>query len=124
MAQRSNGPGWVAARTAALDRDKRCRRCGSQQNMHVHHIVARYDGGTNDLSNLITLCYNCHMEWHAFEAHPVGRSMWAAWLDSPPFPVLLRIWADEGFGHMTLDECRSMYLEAIVCFRVPGVQHG
>jgi len=40
---------------------KRCEHCKeSVDQPHVHHIVARADGGTNTDSNLMILCPNCH----------------------------------------------------------------
>lgn len=47
-----------------LERDKhKCRYCG-EIGKFVHHIKARALGGSNDLSNLITLCNPCHMKSH------------------------------------------------------------
>lgn len=41
-----------------------CQDCGRTPDylmlLHVHHIIPRRDGGTNDPSNLITLCSGCH----------------------------------------------------------------
>jgi 5-methylcytosine-specific restriction endonuclease McrA len=30
------------------------------RELHVHHIVPRSEGGTDALSNLVTLCHVCH----------------------------------------------------------------
>lgn len=41
----------------------RCRECGAtnkQTRLHVDHIVPVAKGGTNDLSNLQTLCEECN----------------------------------------------------------------
>lgn len=48
-----------------------CRRCGifapwGEGRIVIHHINALLDGGGNDESNLCTLCFNCHTEWHNF----------------------------------------------------------
>lgn len=41
-----------------------CQSCGIKsplgRRLHVHHILPRWLGGTNELSNLITLCISCH----------------------------------------------------------------
>ena len=37
--------------------------CGKRAN-HIHHIVFRSRGGTDDLSNLIGLCESCHDRAH------------------------------------------------------------
>jgi 5-methylcytosine-specific restriction endonuclease McrA len=50
-----------AARRQAMQRDgNRCVECGSTQDLQVHHIVPRREGGSHELSNLITLCAACH----------------------------------------------------------------
>ena len=52
-----------AIRATVLRRDKRiCQACGKPpKSPQVHHIKARRRGGTDELSNLITLCGRCHM---------------------------------------------------------------
>jgi len=48
-------------RLDVLKRDNsRCRRCSSNQNLEVHHLLAISHGGSNIDTNLITLCKNCH----------------------------------------------------------------
>lgn len=50
----------------ALLRDgKRCRLCGFDLALNVHHIVPKAKGGSHDPSNLITLCPNHHALVHA-----------------------------------------------------------
>lgn len=39
----------------------RCVTCGSFKDLHVDHIVALTNGGTDDLDNLQTLCAVCNM---------------------------------------------------------------
>lgn len=41
-----------------------CARCGAKENLHKHHIVPLYRGGTNDLKNIIVLCNSCHKREH------------------------------------------------------------
>jgi 5-methylcytosine-specific restriction endonuclease McrA len=54
-----------------LDRDDwRCQKCGSLENLQVHHRVKRSQQGSDALGNLTTLCAYCHMAEHgqlAFE---------------------------------------------------------
>ena len=49
-------------RKAVILRDKcKCQMCGKENTiLEVHHIIPRRDNGANTLSNLITLCSNCH----------------------------------------------------------------
>lgn len=56
-----------------------CQQCGygskgfgnpydgyaQSHRIHAHHIVPIRDGGTNDLSNIITLCSRCHGMEHS-----------------------------------------------------------
>lgn len=41
-----------------------CTRCGGTHLLAVHHIVQPRVGGTNDESNLRTLCCSCHAVIH------------------------------------------------------------
>lgn len=46
-------------------RDKhKCTECKSKTDLQVHHIVFRENGGTEEPSNLITLCEFCHADKH------------------------------------------------------------
>ena len=52
------------------ERDQRCLRCGDKATgkaLHAHHLVPVAMGGTNELSNLISLCNRCHKRFeHRF----------------------------------------------------------
>lgn len=51
--------------SAAKKRDgAKCRICGFDLAVEVHHILPRSAGGTHELSNLITLCPNHHAMVH------------------------------------------------------------
>jgi len=55
---------WYEIRALALSRDNyQCGNCHAPA-IHVHHIVPLSKGGTNDLSNLRSLCENCHKKVH------------------------------------------------------------
>lgn len=45
-------------------RHKYCVACGSIDELHDHHLVPRSVGGSDDESNLITLCNPCHGKIH------------------------------------------------------------
>jgi 5-methylcytosine-specific restriction endonuclease McrA len=55
---------WQNARQAARRRDgERCRQCGSTDKLEVHHVVPLAEGGAEfALSNLVTLCQECHLD--------------------------------------------------------------
>lgn len=49
-----------------LERDKyQCYICGKNTNLHIHHIVPRRLGGSDDIENLVALCSGCHMSVEA-----------------------------------------------------------
>lgn len=43
-----------------------CQRCGTNNNLHAHHIKlwSRYPALRFDLDNGLTLCDRCHYDWH------------------------------------------------------------
>lgn len=55
-------------RDEILERDNHiCIECGSDDNLQIHHIVHRKNGGKNESENLQTLCAKCHSEKHKNE---------------------------------------------------------
>jgi 5-methylcytosine-specific restriction endonuclease McrA len=60
-----------------------CRHCNRNDQLHPHHIVYRSAGGSDDLSNLVTLCAKCHDDVHGgrlklelFEARATHIKFW------------------------------------------------
>lgn len=54
---------WQSLRAQVLNRDKCCQHCWSDLNLQVHHLS--YRGlGNEGLSDLITLCEDCHAQTH------------------------------------------------------------
>jgi 5-methylcytosine-specific restriction endonuclease McrA len=48
-----------------LERDGwRCQKCGSVENLQVHHKIRRSHQGDDALANLVTLCAYCHVAEH------------------------------------------------------------
>lgn len=41
-----------------------CAICGNPENLEIHHVVPRAEGGTNDIANLLPLCHECHCAIH------------------------------------------------------------
>lgn len=57
----------------------KCAGCSAEYPfMEGHHIVPQAEGGSDDPSNVVDLCPNCHrlMHWALWELTPTGR----AWL--------------------------------------------
>ena len=56
---------YQTLRKRVLERDSwRCQLCGSQKDLHVHHLQPRGRLGDDSLHNLITLCVGCHRRQH------------------------------------------------------------
>jgi len=66
---------WKKARKKALERDSHeCQVCGSDDELHVHHITPISAGGPRtDLNNLVTLCEYHHYEWEGLYVRPDTR---------------------------------------------------
>ena len=47
---------WKELRDAYLKAHPTCAACGSTKKLQVHHCIPVSEGGTDDWSNLITLC--------------------------------------------------------------------
>ena len=48
-----------------LERDDwRCQKCGSLEDLQIHHKVKRSQLGDDALQNLVTYCAQCHMKEH------------------------------------------------------------
>jgi len=56
---------------------KFCVACGDDnpEHLHHHHLVARINGGSDDETNLITLCVVCHGRGHGVEWGNNHRSL-------------------------------------------------
>jgi len=44
--------------------ENKCCYCGNPQNLHIHHILPVYKGGTDTIGNLECVCKKCHYELH------------------------------------------------------------
>lgn len=57
----SRGPEWDTLRKQVLDRDNHvCQICKTAQATTVDHIIAKANGGTDELANLIAACRPCN----------------------------------------------------------------
>ncbi len=60
--------GYANTRAYVLDRDNyTCQHCkgkSKDKRLHVHHIIFRRNGGSDEPENLITLCETCHDKLH------------------------------------------------------------
>lgn len=68
-------------RQAVLARDKnRCRFCGTQNGLHVHHVYYRSQGGEHVEHNLITVCYRHHDLIHSDKKRYQPLCLGVLWL--------------------------------------------
>lgn len=64
--QKKKNPMPEGLRDEVLAADgKKCRRCGSRDSLHVHHVLYLSQGGKNLRENLLTLCNGCHGVVHS-----------------------------------------------------------
>lgn len=56
---------WEDVRQKVFEKyGHKCVRCGSIEQIEVHHKIPLKDGGTNDIDNLIPICRSCHQNVH------------------------------------------------------------
>lgn len=74
MTHSHTGDRWFRARRAVLNRDEVCQGCGSEDDLHVHHITParEFDNidEAHELDNLVLLCARCHNRWEGLEDRP------------------------------------------------------
>lgn len=72
--QKGPNYGFENTKAMVLNRDNyTCQCCkGKHKNskLEVHHIVFRSQGGSDEASNLITLCHTCHKDLHDGKINP------------------------------------------------------
>ena len=72
--QKGSNYGFENTKAMVLNRDNyTCQYCKGKHKdskLEVHHIVFRSQGGSDEASNLITLCHTCHKALHSGKIHP------------------------------------------------------
>lgn len=79
-------PSWKKVRLTVLKRDDyRCVNVNhsvqheGSETLHVHHLVPKSAGGTDELSNLCTLCSGCHALFHMNLQASLSRRVIERW---------------------------------------------
>ena len=64
-------------REYVLLRDKRCLRCGKDNNLHASHIYpkGKFRKMQFNVDNVKALCLGCHLYW--WHKHPIEAKEWA-----------------------------------------------
>lgn len=73
--QKGPNYGYENTRAMVLDRDRHiCRYCHKKnQKLEVHHVIFSSQGGSDNESNLVTLCHTCHKDLHDGKINPHFR---------------------------------------------------
>jgi ATP-dependent DNA helicase RecQ len=112
-------PDWGKIRESVLHRDSyRCVECGtpcSATEADVHHLLPRSAGGTDEPSNLVTLCDGCHAAHHPKLAGRLARRVMEKWA------VKLALWLDR---HGTISEASRNFGAALRLFGLERFRDG
>lgn len=72
--QKGTNYGFENTKAMVLNRDNyTCQYCKGKHKdskLEVHHIVFHSQGGSDEASNLITLCHTCHKDLHSGKINP------------------------------------------------------
>ena len=103
--------GYANTKAYVLTRDNHtCQQCGGKSkdpHLHVHHLVFRSQDGSDEESNLLTLCKTCHDGLHAGTVvlqqtgKKKGTLRHATQMNSIRVQLLKRVPAEETFGFIT-----------------------
>ncbi len=71
-------PRWPSLRKAHLEKEPRCRACGTRRHLNVHHVMPVHRDPTLELvpDNLVTLCESPGKNCHLFFGH---LGSWMSW---------------------------------------------
>lgn len=68
-------PLWAKLRATRLQMDNyKCKNCGSPINLNIHHIRYPLVWGEEDISDLVTLCDECHKNIHFNAMEEVNKN--------------------------------------------------
>lgn len=103
--------GFANTKAYVLHRDdytcQHCKGKSKDKRLEVHHIVFRNQNGSDEETNLITLCKTCHDDLHAeklklkVNGKKKGQLRHATQMNSIRTQLLKRVEAEETFGFVT-----------------------
>jgi ATP-dependent DNA helicase RecQ len=116
---RGLSPDWVTVRETILKRDNyRCVECGipcTHSEADIHHLLPRSVGGSDEPSNLVTLCDGCHAAHHPQLAGHLARRMMEKWA------VRLAFWLDR---HGAISDANRNFGAALRLFGLDRFRDG
>ena len=116
---RPGSPDWGTVCEAVLKRDNyKCVECGTPSGAteaDVHHLLPRSAGGTDEPSNLVTLCDGCHAAHHPKLAGRLARRVMEKWA------VRLALWLDR---HRAISDASSNFGAALRLFGLDRFRDG
>ncbi len=109
--QRGINYGYANTKAYVLTRDtytcQKCRGKSRDRRLEVHHIVFRSEQGSDEESNLLTLCKTCHDSLHGGkitlqqQGKKKGMLLHATQMNSIRLQLLRRLQAEETWGFVT-----------------------
>lgn len=101
-ASKMNARTVAQKRAQLIERDgPGCVRCGTLDDLTIHHVIKRADGGSNRLPNLLLLCEPCHIKEHANDADHKGSAKVKSNTSNAMQRAMQRAFAKSGY---TLDD--------------------
>ena len=129
--------GFANTKAYVLNRDNyTCQHCKGKtkdSKLEVHHIIFRKNGGSDEESNLITLCKSCHDKLHegsiSLKGGKIkGQLKHATQMNSIRNQLLKSIDCEETFGFITKEHRQIMslpkehYIDAVVIASLNNIQ--
>ena len=74
----------------------RCALCDSTRGLQVHHVWTRSSGGSNRMTNLITLCFKCHMAAHGTRHEDYPDYVTPEYIEQAAVEYLSDLYAEAG----------------------------
>jgi HNH endonuclease len=99
-----------------------CKGKSKDQRLEVHHIVFRRENGSDEETNLLTLCKTCHDDLHAGKVtlkqkgKRKGTLCHATQMNSIRVQLLCQVQAEETFGFITKEHRQVAGLPKEHCF--------
>ncbi|EFH90481.1 RNA-guided endonuclease IscB [Ktedonobacter racemifer] len=118
--------GYANTRAYVLTRDgytcQHCKGKTKEQRLEVHHLIFRRHHGSDEESNLLTLCKTCHDALHAgtitlkCTGKKKGKLLHATQMSSIRMQLLKRVEAEETWGFVTKEHRLLASLPKEHCF--------